>query len=220
MRGRRLLGVLALLLLAGGITALVLAGRARPASLATEPAEWSLEQLLAQGPGTNRHVRVQDFTVCSPEIEISQSTAGKWRTRQLAIIIEPPPPAGVGPALPQAVRAVILLSETENQQSSEERLANVKQVHRQVLQLEGFQGLIVEDALDESLTAKLRELAPNTDPGRVLVIRDSLPGDAAHFRTWLFAGLASLFLAVVLGVFLHRGTRHVKVEASSASLER
>jgi hypothetical protein len=184
---------------------------------AAEPQEIRLADLLANGPGGNRHVRVTGCRFC-PEGVVAEEKPAKGTPGKIVVLkwfalvpAEEAPRQGP-PPVPRRVRAVA--SETfirDDPATVKPAAVRIDQgaldrLHLAYREKNGVQGIVngARQALSAETREKLAALAPDTDFDELLVLEERLPPDGARLRQILgwgvglsaagFLGLAAFFV--------------------------
>jgi hypothetical protein len=238
-----LVGAAGLVLLGMGAYFLLLYWQDWPVFSATaaEATDITLEDLLRDGPGANHHVRVKNFRYCTSGV-ISQESNTSTATIQyqwVPIIPAAGPPKelfrskSARAKIPARIVAVVL--ETVYVQKNKKPEPPLFKLGKGTgddtqaasMELQGYTGLVLNGLkpIPANHLEKLKELAPDTDPDQVLFIESHFtPISAAEMaerleyaQTGLFAGGATLLLAVAWAWLAARAARRREAKAASAN---
>jgi hypothetical protein len=176
------------------------------------PQEIALEDLLANGFGSNRHVRLTRFRFC--DRQAVEKPGKDARARELWIPVVPigrdVKKTGPAPSVPVRVKAVaayLTLGRPDGQAPLEARM-------RQAKEETGYEGTVVTGIkkLTPEVRQQLIELGPQTDLAEVVVLDWRLPGSAQRVYGFLGVGGAGLFLGLLcLGIVYLRAWKVVSL---------
>jgi hypothetical protein len=174
---------------------------------AEPPQEVTLRQLLDQGFGTNRYVRVKGFRFCAGEVVEKEIRIGQLPARYLWLPLVPEQEAGAPegrPPAPRRLAAVACAIELEQLAPGIPAPGggkNVRDVVRRAEERKGYEGVVVDgrSGLPSGVRSQLAALAPDTDFGRLLVLDRRVKPASAGFVYGLLGGGAG---AVSVGLAL------------------
>jgi 8-oxo-dGTP pyrophosphatase MutT (NUDIX family) len=175
--------------------------------------EITLEDLLANGFGNNRHVRLTRFRFCDREAEDKPGKHVKTREHWIPVVPidgRDVKQAGLPPPVPPRVKAVaayLTLGRPVGGQQMEARL-------RRAREEAGYEGTVVTGIkkLKPEVRQQLLELGPQTDLDDVVVLHWGSPGSPERVYGFLAVGGAGLLLGLLcLGVVYLRAWRVVVV---------
>jgi hypothetical protein len=173
---------------------------------ADQPQEITLTDLLKNGYGSNRHVHITGYRFCDKKVEDSQRKDSKLT---MVSMWAPVVPADNGneqaaPAVPRKVLVVLRESELRNAEPPELKRLGMGRSKWQNREKKGYTGVVVTGLrnLPDSTSAALREMAPETDFGSLLIVTEDVKpiSVAAVQRSLVIGGIGIGLGLVVLGL--------------------
>jgi hypothetical protein len=186
------------------------------ATSSQEPQSITLQDLLRNGYGDNRHVWITDFVFCDRYFQADDPLNEELsKTRWIWIPVVPDEAGGIarlGAAAPTPRKVQILLRKTDTGHRNpwldaepQPRMAEAANRHlRQRLEAEGWRGRVRNglQTLTDEENRRLRELAPDTDVDAVLLIDTGPVPRAAEVFGLLGAGAGWIVFGLALAVVL------------------